>query len=433
MTVHDNLVCPFCGCCCDDLKVEVVDNQIVSIENACVLGRSKLEACDADRYTTPMWYEGGVLQETSLDEAVDWVAKTLIRSSYPLLYGWSSTSCEAIKLGIELAEEVGGVCDNTTTVCHGPSIQGVHDVGEVATTLGTVRHRADLVVYWGCNPVHAHPKHMSRYSLFPRGRFVRRRSERRLIVVDPRRTDTARIADEFVQIQPGSDYEVISALRMAVRNEEIEASEVGGVPVERIEGLADMMTGCRFGIIFFGLGLTMSDGKNRNIDAAISLVRDLNARTKFLIMPMRGHFNVSGANIVSTWQTGYPFAVDFSRGYPYYNPGETSAVDLLSRGDCDAVLVVASDPVANFPAAAVRNLVKVPFAVIDPHKSATSACACVTIPSAFVGIEAEGTTYRMDGVPLPLRKVVEPPKGVKTDEEILRAILRRVRELKGGG
>jgi formylmethanofuran dehydrogenase subunit B len=50
-----------------------------------------------------------------------------------------------------------------------------------------------------------------------------------------------------------------------------------------------------------------------------------------------------------------------------------------------------------------------------------------------VGIEAGGTTYRMDGVPLPLRKVVEPPEGVKTDEEILSAILRRVRELKRGG
>jgi formylmethanofuran dehydrogenase subunit B len=433
MTVYDDVVCPFCGCCCDDLRIEVEENRIAKIENACVLGRAKFEAYRVDRHTTPVGLKDGVPRQMKLEEAVDWVAETLVRSRYPLLYGWSSTSCEAIKLGIELAEEVGGVCDNTTTVCHGPTILGVHDVGEVAATLGTVRHRADLVVYWGCNPVHAHPKHMARYTIFPRGRFVGGRSERRLVVVDPRRTETARLADVFVQIQSGSDYEVISALRMAVRNEEIEADVVGGVPVERIEELADLMTGCRFGILFFGLGLTMSDGKNRNIDAAISLVRDLNARTKFLIMPMRGHFNVSGANIVSTWQTGYPFAVDFSRGYPYYNPGETSAVDLLARGECDSALVVASDPVANFPRAAARNLVGVPLAVIDSHISATSTCACVTIPSALVGIEASGTTYRMDGVPLPLRKVVDPPEGVRTDEEILGAILRRVRELKGGG
>ena len=98
----------------------------------------------------------------------------------------------------------------------------------------------------------------------------------------------------------------------------------------------------------FGLGLTMSRGKARNVEAAIKLVQDLNKRTKFLILPMRGHFNVTGAETVFTWQTGYPYAVDFSHGYPWYNPGETSAVDVLRRGDADAALIVASDPLLLF-------------------------------------------------------------------------------------
>ena len=29
-------------------------------------------------------------------------------------------------------------------------------------------------------------------------------------------------------------------------------------------------------------------------------------------------------------------AVDFSRGYAYYNPGETAANDVLRRGEVDA-------------------------------------------------------------------------------------------------
>jgi formylmethanofuran dehydrogenase subunit B len=52
------------------------------------------------------------------------------------------------------------------------------------------------------------------------------------------------------------------------------------------------------------------------------------------------------------------------------------------------------------------------------------------LPPAFVGIEAEGTAYRMDHVPLPLKKVVEPPEGFISDQEILRRILQKVRELK---
>ena len=56
--------------------------------------------------------------------------------------------------------------------------------------------------------------------------------------------------------------------------------------------------------------------------------------------------------------------------------------------------------------------------------------ADVVFPSAFVGIEASGTAYRMDHVPLPLKKVVNPPNGVLTDEEILKRILVEVKNLK---
>ncbi len=44
--------------------------------------------------------------------------------------------------------------------------------------------------------------------------------------------------------------------------------------------------------------------------------------------------------MVLAWQTGYPFSVNFARGYPRYNPGEFSAQDMLERGDVDLCLFV---------------------------------------------------------------------------------------------
>jgi formylmethanofuran dehydrogenase subunit B len=254
--------------------------------------------------------------------------------------------------------------------------------------------------------------------------------ERKFIVVDVRKTRSADMADYFLQVEPGKDYEILQALRALIRDEELDVEKVAGIPIETLEEIADMMVNSKFGIIFFGLGLTMSSGKIKNVEAAIKLTRDLNSYTKFLILPMRGHFNVTGADTVFTWQTGYPYAVDFSHGYPRYNPGETSAVDILRRGDSDAALVVSSDPVSNFPRDSIKNLVKHPLVVIDPHMSPTALMADVVIPSAFVGIEAEGTTYRMDHVPLPLKKIVEPPEGVMPDEEILKMMLKEARKLK---
>ncbi len=475
MTIISNVTCPVCGSLCDDIELHVENNEIVKVRNACGMGESKFLNYNGHRLRKPLIRKNGELVETTTKEAVRKSAEILADAAYPILYGWSSTSCEAIRVGLELAEEIGGVIDNTSTVCHGPSVLSIQDVGYSTCTLGQVRHRADLVVYWGSNPWSAHPRHIERYTTFTQGRFQestwyrylahlsayrsRRRllralklsslrkaplhsevehglpptlfrKERKMIVVDVRRTRTADIADYFLKVEPNKDYEVLEALRTLIRDEEIDVDKVAGVPVETLEELADIMMSCKFGVIFFGLGLTMSAGKLRNIDTAISLVRDLNRYTKFIIMPMRGHFNVTGANVVYTWQTGYPYAVDFSRGYPRYNPGETSVVDILARGESDASLIVASDPVAHFPRAAAENLVKKPLIVIDPEHTATSLMADVVFPSAFVGLEAEGTAYRMDHVPLPLKKVVEPPSDCLSDVDILQRILDGVKEIR---
>jgi formylmethanofuran dehydrogenase subunit B len=241
---------------------------------------------------------------------------------------------------------------------------------------------------------------------------------------------TAEMADYFLKVEPNKDYELMQAIRAMVKDEELDVDQVAGIPVEYLKEVVDALVNCKFGVIFFGMGLTQSAGKFRNIEVAISLTRDLNTRTKFLIMPMRGHFNVSGANIVFAWQSGYSFGVDFSLGYPRYNPGETTSMDILLRGESDAALVIASDPGATFPKRAIQQMVKHPLIVIDPHMNPTAMLGDIVFPSAFVGIEVGGTAYRMDNVPLPLKKVVEPPEGILSDEELLKKILQEVRSIK---
>ena len=71
--------------------------------------------------------------------------------------------------------------------------------GRVSATLGEVRHRADLVVFWSVDPVSTHPRHLERYSVEPRGRFVPEgRGARAVVVLDAERSATAERADVFV-------------------------------------------------------------------------------------------------------------------------------------------------------------------------------------------------------------------------------------------
>ncbi len=299
--------------------------------------------------------------------------------------------------------------------------------GKVSCTLGEVKNRADLIIYWGGNPAECHPRHFTKYTLTQKGKFVPNgRKGRTMVLVDIRETPSAKAADIFLQIRPNKDFEVLTTLRALVKGLPVNPKIVAetGLTVEQLQDLADRMKRARFGVLFFGMGLSMTRGKHMNSAAILTLAAELNAYTKFVTMPMRGHGNVTGSDMVMRWTTSYPFGVNLSRGYPRFNPGEYSTVDVLIRGDNDAALILGADPGATMPQPAIDHLARIPTIVLDPKVTHTSRLARVHITTAATGISAPGTVYRMDEVPLPLRPALRSP--YPTDEEVLRRIYRAV-------
>jgi len=294
--------------------------------------------------------------------------------------------------------------------------------------LGEVRNRADLVIYWGGNPAECHPRHFTKYALMPKGKHLPRgRKDRTMVLVDIRETKSVKAADIFLQIRPGRDFEVLTILRAIVKGQYVNPAMVAetGLTIEQLRDLVDRMKRARFGVMFFGMGLSMTRGKHMNSSAILTLAAELNAYTKFVAMPMRGHGNVTGADVIMRWTTGYPFGISFDRGYPRFNPGEFSTVDLLVRGDTDAALILGADPGATMPQPAIDHLARIPTIVLDPKVTHTSRLARVHITTAVTGISAPGTGYRMDEVPLPLRPALKSP--YPTDEEVVRRIHELVR------
>ncbi len=426
LRIVENATCTFCGCVCDDMILRVEDNRIVEAKNACVLGKAWfLNHHIEDR---PVALVNG--KPASLEEAVQRAAQILVEARYPVVYGLSDTTCEAQRVAVAIADRVGACVDTTTSVCHGPSGMAFQGVGEVTCSLGEVKNRADLVIFWGSNPAESHPRHMTRYSTMPKGLFVPRgRKDRTVVLVDVRRTKSAPAADIFLQIKPRKDFEALWALRALVKgvslDDGVEAET--GIPLAQLQDLAQRMKTCKFGVLFFGMGLSMTRGKHLNVEAALALARDLNEYTKFYIKPMRGHGNVTGADNVVSWQTGYPFGVSLSRGYPRFNPGEFTTADTLARGEADAALIVASDPMANFSQPAREHLARIPYLVLDPKETPTVRHAAVAFTTATYGINTGGTVYRMDDVPLPLRPAFPSP--YPSDEEVLKRIERTIRDM----
>jgi formylmethanofuran dehydrogenase subunit B len=83
---------------------------------------------------------------------------------------------------------------------------------------------------------------------------------------------------------------------------------------------------------------------------------------------------------------------------------------------------------ANFSQPAREYLKSIPYIALDPKESSTTRHTAVAFCVATCGINAPGTIYRMDDVPILLRPAFDFP--FPSDLEILSGIEKRVKELK---
>jgi formylmethanofuran dehydrogenase subunit B len=422
----DDAVCLQCSCMCDDIRVTVVDNQVVEVANACPLGEQWFrQQRPASRPACRI--EG---REATIEQGIGRAAEILTSALYPLIYGFGETTCEAQQAAVEIADWVGGTIDTATSFGHAPSIQAFQNVGKTTCSLGEIRNRSDLVVYWGADPVANQPRLLTKHTVDPTGLFVPRGpSGRYLVVVDIRDTETSARADLFLKIKPQSDFECLWTLRSLARDIEPNAERIEqqtGIPLATWQALMQRMKRAQYGALLFGMGLMQTRGYRNNCEALLQLGRDMNRHARFVCRSVRQRGNVTGADKVVAWQTGYPFCVNLSRGYPRYNPGEFNTSTQLALGEADAAMIVGNDPMPGFTRESREHLRRIPYISLSADETDITREATVSFATAKFGLETGGTVYRMDEVPLPLRLVRTSP--YPSDAVMLGKLKRRVED-----
>jgi anaerobic selenocysteine-containing dehydrogenase len=174
-----------------------------------------------DRLTRPLRRKGAKsaratvadFEEISWDDALDMVAENLTRAAARLgpetvwLYSYAGTMGLLQRDGIRRLRNVMGYSRQHNTICS--------FVMDMVTTAGIGAKlsvdpcefaESDLIVVWGANPVYTQVNLMTHIS--------RARKERgaRLVVIDPYRTATARLADVHLQPRPGTDAALACAV-----------------------------------------------------------------------------------------------------------------------------------------------------------------------------------------------------------------------------
>ena len=229
-------VCRFCGTGCG-VMVGVKKDKVVRIKGdpnnhnkgfLCLKGALLVPVIYAkDRITQPMIRKNGNLTPVSWDEALDFTAnkfKTVLAQDGPDAVAYYGSG-QALTEETYLASKIFKAGLKSNNVEGNPRLCMASAVGGYVTTFGKDEpmgsyddiDAASCFFIIGSNTSECHP------ILFRR---IARRKQAdpnvKIIVVDPRRTNTARIADLHVAFKPGTDLAILNAMAHHIVEEELD-------------------------------------------------------------------------------------------------------------------------------------------------------------------------------------------------------------------
>jgi formylmethanofuran dehydrogenase subunit B len=413
----ESAVCSGCGCLCDDLDVTVSRGRILEVANVCrwgvsrFLGTAKFQAGrDRRRLTAPQVRRQGRWREAPYPAALEEAARLLGKARRPVIYGLTSLGSRAQEAALRLARRGRARLEPADLAFQAPYYEALRRQELFFAPLEVLRDEADTVLFWGANPLHSAPRHVVRHSVFARGRHTERGVEdRRVAAVDICATETAKFCHLFLEVDPAEELALIQGVAAALGG--------GAPPGPRVRGtrrLADFLAKAAYGVIFCGRGVSYhSNGRVTAALAALAAV--LNSRFPFSLFLLSGDFNARGLYHLLLRELGRAGAPDFHEGA---GKGAATLTPLDWR-EADAVLVAGADLLWRLQDEDAQDLQRrqVPLVVLAPFANRTTAAARVLLPVALAGVEAEEVAYRLDGLPLALKKLVDSP--LPTDEQVL--------------
>jgi ferredoxin-nitrate reductase len=352
--------------------------------------------------------------------------------------------------------------DTNSRLCMSSAVAGyAQTLGEDAVPVSYEDiELADCFFIAGANPAWCHP------ILFRRIEAHKQQNpDVKIIVVDPRKTQSCAIADIHLQINPGTDIYLYNAIaRVLIENGEVdysfikehtddyekyrdsvleisveEASAICDVTVSDIRLAASYIANAKGFLTLWAMGLNQSSiGVKKNI-ALISL----NLITGQIGKPGAGPFSLTGQpNAMGGREVGglsTMLAAHRSILNPAHReevakfwginkindkPGYTATqmIEALERGDLKAIWIICTNPLVSWPDArrAEAALAKARFVVVQDisSKSDTLAFADLVLPAAG-HFEKEGTMTNSERRITHLDKIVDPPGEALPDVDIL--------------
>lgn len=482
-------ICPYCGVGCV-IDMYVKDNKVMWAMGTedrwekrpnqgmlCVKGRFGLDFLNRpDRLTAPLVRKEGKLTEVSWDEALDLCARRLgdLREKH----GASALGCfSSAKLTNEenfammrFARGVLGTnnIDHCARLCHASTVAGLAAVfGSGAMTNSMQEaHKSDVILLTGTNTTWCHPVFGGMIKKAVRKHGVK------LIVVDPRETDLARVATLHAQQKSGSDVAWLMGVQHIIvregwHNKEYvndrcegwdeyakslefytpeKAEELSGIPRDQLYEIARLFATGGRGAIYFSMGITQHSHGVDNVKACANLSM-LTGNLGFEgggVNPLRGQSNVQGAcdmgalpNVFSGYQKvddeavrkkfAQAWGIDPTRMDDKVGRTVTTMIEACGK-EIRALYVMGENPMVSDPNLnhVEEQIKKLDFLVVqDIFLTETAQMADVVLPAAAFA-EKTGTYTNTERRVQLGRPGLKAPLGARQDYEIIADIAARL-------
>ena len=472
-------VCPYCGVGCGlECEVDEAPNTILSVNGIpehpvsngflCVKGKTAHEwVTHPERLSHPLKREKGSkeFKRISWAQAITEIAEKLLELC--AIYGpdsiafFSSSRCtnEENYLVQKLVRTIIGTnnIDNCARLCHSTTGVGLsQNLGSgVMTNSINDLEEADCILIFGANSTEAHP-------LIGKKVLNARKKGAFIVVVDPRRTLTAKKADLHLQIRPGTDSALINGFIKVIIDRKLHDSEfienrtvgytnlswtvreytpevveeITGVPQDLLLEAARHYGEAENGCICYGMGITQhATGVENTVNLCnLAMLTGNFGRPGTGVNPLRGQNNVQGAGDMGVLPDCFPgyrvisgdSASEMGRIWGVstvpsrYGLTSTETMEAIPE-KVRALYVIGENVALSHPMLhEIRRLLQQLdlLVVQDIFPTETSQYADYILPAAC-WVEKEGTFTNTERRIQRVRKVVEPPGEALPDWQIV--------------
>lgn len=477
--------CPYCGMQCG-MKLLVEKNHVVGVEprydfpvnegRLCPKGvTAYLQTHHPDRLEYPLIKRNGNFERASWEEAFELIVSKFkgLQEKHGkdsiAVYSGSSLTTEKTYLVGKFARLGLGTryIDYNGRLCMASAAAGnnkAFGIDRAANPWSDIPH-AEVLMIAGANCAETFP--------IINGFLWKQRDNGGIwIVIDPRETPTARQGDLHLQLKPGTDAAVANGILNVLINEDLidqafidsrtngwdetremamkyppdVASQISGVPAEKIVRAARLYGRAKTGMIMHARGIEHHSNGTENVLSYINIV----LATGKIGSLGRGYGTITGQG---NGQGGREHGqkADQLPGYRSINDPEhrkyvagvwgideselpqagVSAVEAFTKmreGEIRGLLSICSNMMVSLPDTneVRKSLEKLEFNVcIDFFMSESSRYADVVLPGTTWS-EDEGTTTSGEGRVIKINKAIDPPGEARRDWEILQEIARRM-------